>query len=219
MSIKRLAGVAMVATALMAPTLAQAQVTQYGSLAAYLAAVSSPGTDTYTGFSISGTTPSPINRTAGAYSYSASAAGGFFGAGTVGNPWLSTNNAVDPMVFSGFSSSVRGIGGNFFGSNINGGFQAGDIRIDWTEVGGASGFTILLNATTNSFFGVVSAGGGFTSFTVTSVQPAGAFLWGTVDNFVLGAAPTTTAPEPQTYALVAAGLLAMGVVARRRRIA
>lgn len=218
MRFRRLAGAAIVATALAAPTLVQAQVTQYNSLAAYLAAVGTTGVDTYTGFSVTGSTASPINRTAGAYSYTAAAqTSTFFGAGTVGDPWLSTNVATDAVTFSNFSSSVRGVGANLFGSNISGQFLAGSIRVDWTEVGGATGFTTLANATTSTFFGVVSAGGGFTSFTVTAVQPGEAFLWPTVDNLTLGAASITTAPEPQTYALVGAGLIAMGVASRCRR--
>ena len=107
---------ALAAVALMAASTSQAAITVYTNLAAFTAATSNPGTDTYTGFSILGQTTSPITRTAGAYTYTAATPGNFYGAGTTANPWLSTNQALDSITFSGFTSTVRGIGGNFFGS-------------------------------------------------------------------------------------------------------
>ena len=46
-----------------------AVITVYTSLAAFTTATTAPGTDTYTGFSITGVTNSPIVRTSGAYGY------------------------------------------------------------------------------------------------------------------------------------------------------
>lgn len=218
MRMTRLTGMALVAAAMVAPSTMKAQVTTYTTLASYLAAISAPGTDTYAGFNVSGTTSSPLSRNAGAYSYTAAASTStFFGAGTAGDPWLSTNIATDAVAFSNFSSGVRGVGGNFFGSDISGAFQSGGIQISWVVAGLGSGSTQLLNATTGTFFGVVS-NSAFTSFTVSAIQPTSGFLWPTVDNLTLGAAAITTAPEPQTYALVGVGLLVIGAVARRRRL-
>ena len=120
--LKPLALAALLATA----GAAQADITVYTSLAAFTAATTAPGTDTFAGFSIVGSTPSPITRTAGAYTYSADAgpAGSFFGGGSTANPFLSTNTATDLVSFFGFSPGVAGFGGNFFGSNVSGLFAA-----------------------------------------------------------------------------------------------
>ena len=202
-----------------APTAAHAQFTVHTSLASFLAAVGANGTDTYTGFSIVGSTPSPINRSAGAYNYTASATtSSFFGAGTTANPWLSTNTATDAITFSAFSSTVRGIGGNFFGSNIAGAFLAGDITLTATNASGSMVQT-LINASTSTFLGFVSSSA-ITSLVVSSVQPTGAFLWPTVDNLILAEArPGSVVPEPSTYALLGTGLLFIGGISRRRRAA
>lgn len=191
----------------------QAAITVYTSLAAFNAAVGIAGTDTYTGFSITGSTPSPVMRNAGPYAYTAAAApaGLFFGAGTTANPWLSTEAAQDAITFSGFSAGVVAAGGNFFGSNIAGLFAAGDVSLTATDGGGSVTQTIV-GATVGSFLGFVS-NGPLLSLRITAVQPTPAFLWPTVDNLVLAAA----IPEPHTYAMLLAGLGLVGFMARHRR--
>jgi hypothetical protein len=168
---------------------AQAAITVYTSQAAFLAAVTAPGIDTFIGFSITVSTPSPINRTAGPYSYTAAVSTtSFFGAGTTADPWLSTNTATDTITFNAFPANVRAIGGFFFGSNISGNSVTGDITVVATDGGGTSMQTIV-GATTSSFRGFVSTGP-LTSLTVTSVQPASGILWPTVNDFILA----TSAP-------------------------
>jgi PEP-CTERM motif len=191
--------------------------TLYTSAASFAAATTAPGVDTYTGFSITSSTPSPITRNAGAYTYTATAeTTTFFGAGTTANPWLSTNTATDSITFSNFIGGVTAIGGNFFGSDISGLFAAGDITLTATDSTGSTTFTIT-GATVNSFAGFVSSTTGFTSLVVRSVQPASGFLWPTVDNLTLAKTLVTAVPEPETYALMLAGLGVLGFVARRRR--
>ena len=192
-----------------------ASITVYTSQAAFNAAVTAPGVDTYTGFSITGATPSPIFRSAGAYNYTGSASTStFFGAGTTANPWLSTNVATDSITFDTFSGGVMAVGGNFFGSDISGLFAAGSVTLVATDGSGSSTQTIT-GATTTSFLGFVSSGA-MTSVVLTSVQPAaGVVLWPTADNLTLAMAAVV--PEPGTYAFMMAGLSVVGFMARRRR--
>ena len=92
----------------------------YTSQAAFLAAVTSAGVDTFAGFSITGTTPSPITRLAGGYGYTATVSTSTcYGAGTTAGPWLRTNRATDSVTCNAFSGSVSAIGGNFFGSDVS----------------------------------------------------------------------------------------------------
>ncbi len=196
---------------------AQAAITIYTSLAAFTAATTAPGTDTYTGLSITGSTPSPIIRTAGVYGYTANAtpAGTFFGAGTTANPWLSTNTATDTIVFNTFTGGSNGVGGNFFGSDVNGAFSAGNITLVATDSSGSVTQTII-GATTGSFLGFVSTTA-ITSLTVTSVQPQAGFLWPTVDNLVFAKRAVISAiPETGTWMMMLAGFGLVGGAMRRR---
>lgn len=189
----------------------------YTSQAGFTAATSAPGTDTYTGFSVSGPTPSPIVRNAGAYQYTAAVSTTtFFGAGSAANPWLSTNTATDTITFSGFTNGAQAISGNFFGSNIGGAYQIGSIMLTATDLSGSVSQTIV-NASTSSFLGFVS-NSALLSLTVSAVQPSDGFLWPTVDNLTLAraAGPTNPVPEPGSIALLLAGLGIMAVLTRRR---
>lgn len=196
-----------------------AALTVVTSLASFTSGTTATGTDGFTGLSITGSTPSPLLRatqTGTAYNYSATAeTTSFFGAGTTANPWLSTNTATDSVLFSGFAGSIRAIGGNFFGSNIAGLFQAGDVTLTAVDSFGATLTQTITGATTTSFLGFFSTGT-ITTLTLSSVQPlGGGFLWPTVDNLVMG--QLAPIPEPGTYALMFAGLAAVGAMVRRRK--
>lgn len=200
---------------------AQAAITVYTSAAAFAAATTAPGVDTYAGFSITGSTPSPITRTAGAYGYTGTVSTTtFFGGGTTANPFLSTNTATDTMTFNAFTGGVEAAGGNFFGSDLAGSYALGDITITATDGSGTVTQTIV-GATTSSFLGFVSSGP-LTSVTVTSVQPVGAFLWPSLDNFVLAkraAVVVPQVPESSTWFMMIAGFGLVGGAMRRRSTA
>lgn len=193
---------------------ANATLTVYTSSAGFLAAASSVGTDTFAGFSLIGTTPSPIVRSAGPYTYTGTATGGFFGGGTSGDPFLSTNLALDSMAFGSFSGGVSAIGGNFFTSNISGLYAPGSITVSVTDSFGATASQTISPAgiLTGSYLGFTS-NGTITGMTVTAVQPATP-IWPSVDNLALGIA--VAVPEPGTYAMLLAGIAVLGFIAHRR---
>ena len=216
-----------IAAALLASSVSHATLVIYTNQASFLSAVTTPGIDTFTGFSISGTTTSPINRTAGSYTYTASSSSSsstssFFGAGTVANPWLSTNGAFDTILFNNFGAGVSAIGGLFFGSDILGNFLAGkSISITADDNNSSPVTQLITNSTTGSFLGFISDGL-ITSLSVTAVQTEGqAFVWPTVDNLTLagrGSVPEQgTVPEPGTLVLAATAFGLMGAAARRRK--
>jgi hypothetical protein len=184
----------------------------YTSLTSFMSVTSGAGTDTFDNVSITTSTSTPLARTAGVYGYTATATdGAFFGAGSDPDHWLSTDSATASIVFSGFSSGVQAVGGFFFGSDVFGAYAPGSILLSATDATGTIS-QLITAASTTSFIGFLSSGG-LTSLTVTAVEPGGDFfLWPTVNSLVLSAA----VPEPSTYALILAGLAALGWSVRRR---
>ena len=212
---KFLAGIAL---ALGLSSNANAAITVFTDQASYLAAISAPATDTFQNFVITGTTPSPQTRAVGAYGYTMAVVSGttdlFFGAGTVANPWLSTDAANATIGFSNFTGDVFGVGGNFFGSNITGAFAAGDVTLTATDADGTVSQTIL-NAGMSSFLGFVSTSG-ITGMTLASSQGNGP-LWPTADNLTLGGQLGSAVPEPATWAMMIIGFGAVGSMVRNSR--
>lgn len=194
---------------------AQAGLVTFSSFAAFEAATTARGTDTFTGISTGIFTSSPVNRSAGAYSYRATAAGGFFASGTAANPELSPNTANDAMIFSLFSPGISAIGGNFFTSNISGQPVTGNVNLTAVDTEGSI-MNLLVNTSPSTFFGFVSTTS-LVSLTVSAGQSTTGPTWASVDNLTLGLRETTsTVPEPATLALAVFALIAAGASARRR---
>lgn len=184
---------------------ASAQITVYTDRNAFLAAVGGYGVDTYDDLDID-LYDSPFARNAGAYSYTASAPGGLYGAGSGADGWLSTNVDSDGIVFSNFAPGVTGFGGYFFGSDVLGSFLPGGTLLFSASNGTTLNYT-LSNATTSSFLGFVSSSP-LSSVTLSS----GGDYWVTANDVTL-AMPV---PEPETYAMMLLGLGVVGWMRRRR---
>jgi len=181
------------ASMLLLASTANAAITVYTTQASFDAATLAPGVDGYNGFLIAGTTPSPITRSAGAYSYQAAAPGNYSGAGKPANPWLSTFIRTATVTFDNFPSSVRGVGGLFFTSDSSGAFAAGNITVAARDSSGTVSQTIV-NSTTGSFLGFVSTTG-MLSLTVTAVQTGGEInRWATIDDLRLAQAAVGELP-------------------------
>lgn len=193
---------------------AQAAFTVYTTQVSFLAAVTGSATDTFEDLPSIDPVPGPLDRTVGDYGYTASVGPNsptFYTAGLF-NVWLSTNNALDTITFDNFSGGVNAIGGRFFGSTAEGTFDRGEsVLITATDAGGTVSQTIV-DATRFSFLGFVSDSA-ITSLTVSAVQPSSGFVWPAVNNLVLA----SVVPEPETYALLLAGLAGIGMLVRRRR--
>ncbi len=209
-SLKPLAAAALIGTA----GLAHASFTVYTTQTSFMSAVSGAVTDTFEDLPTITAVPGPLERSVGGFNYTASEGPNsptFYTAGAF-NVWLSTQNALDSITFDGFGGAVGAIGGRFFGSNVRGLIdRAESILISATDADGTVSQTIV-TANRFSFLGFVSDGA-ISSLTVSAVQPGDHFVWPAVNNLVLA----SVVPEPETYALLLAGLAGMGMLLRRRR--
>lgn len=214
-----LPGLHALAALLLASGTAQAAITVYTSQASYLAAISAPGTDTFDDLTIGTFVPGPISRTAGAYGYTANTnpLAGFFVAGSGSDAWLSTDDALDTILFLSFSGGVKGAGAFFFANNDAGLFTPGNITVSASDAGGSVTRSIT-GATTSSFLGFVSSTG-LTGMELFTEQPARGFVWPTINDLTLGmeAGGTTVIPLPGSFALMAPVLLLAGLACNRRR--
>ena len=214
----RLYSLLLAGAAVTASTAANATVTVYTSLAAFTAATSAQGTDTFNNLTPGAQLAASLNRTAGAYSYTVSdSATVLYGAGSAGDPWLSNDTNAAQIIFNNFSSGVSAIGANFFGSDFSGAFVAAPLGLTVT-VTDASGTVSqsLISPTTSTFLGFVSTGG-LSQLTVQATVPSSSY-WATVNNLVLAQrAATGAVPETATWAMMLVGFGMMGAAIRYRR--
>lgn len=200
-----------------------AAISVFDTRLSFLAATTSEGVDTFTGFSTTAFTQSPTTRTAGTvnlYSYTATAGtGNFIGAGPVANPALSTQLSTS-ITFDNFTGGAMAIGGLFYDTNAVGSTVMGGITLVATDALGATFTQVLTALDAPTFFGFVSDST-ITSLIMTAKQPANLNLqrFATVDNlrFAKGNLPAVSpVPEPETYALMFGGLCSIAFMTRRR---
>jgi hypothetical protein len=199
---------------------AHAAITVYTTQASYLAAISAPGLDTFDNLDPTDSLSTPQNRTAGAYAYTASVAPNsiFFPAGSSGGDvWLSSDDRNDTITFDGFSANVRGVGGYFFRTNIGGRLSSVEATINLSATDASGTVTqALFNPTFTSFVGFVSTGELTNVKLWVGSEGTGVdSVWAAANDLTLGATPPI--PEPETYALMLAGLALLTAVGRARR--
>ena len=222
-----------IAALLTATGAAQAAITFHTTQESFLAAVGQAGVDTFSELDpfvpfIGPPLLGPLSRNAGPFSYSVTTTTGELRAGFRSGAifggenqiWLESFRTQDTLIFSDFPSGVAGLGGNFFNTTFGGGVGAGvfgGVGITASDADGTA--SVLLRSTSlSTFLGVVSTTG---SLSFVSAESLPFFLESpftpvAVDNLMLA----TAIPEPQTYALMLAGLAgfaSVGVMARRRQ--
>jgi hypothetical protein len=207
-------------------TSANAAITVYTSQAAFLSAISTAETDTFLGLSTTSSTSSPIARTTGTYTYTATTSAqdsegvfGFYAGGTSTDPFLAPSYAFNTITFSNFGGGVSALAGNFFASNSRNRYQGGEIMVSVVDQSGVFSKTISpASMSSGSFLGFVTTET-MVSLRISTVPSFTAPLWASVDNLILASANqavlTPSIPEPENYALM---LTSLGVLVSTSKI-
>jgi hypothetical protein len=199
------------ACAVAAAAAAHADITVLTDRTAFLNMVTGSAKDTFDDLAMTEKV-SPLNRTAGAYSYQVNAGSGdagFYPSGSGSDIWLSPTMSTDAVTFSGFSPGVYGFGGSFFGTDSFGSFMPGQ-TIVLSAVSGADSETFTLsNAAQDSFVAFMSDHP-LTSVSFQNMETDGTVYWAAANDVVLAAVP-----EPATWSMLVGGL-GVAALARRR---
>lgn len=156
---------------------------------------------------------SPHPFSGGGFSYSASTPNGFYnlldpGDSTNTDVWLSTNQLVDPIVFTITSGNVTAIGGFFFLTNGQPAVTSGTVTATLGD-----GTTELISSPGPSNFVGFTTSSGIASLTITPSSGT----YATVNDLTVGQAQVAAVPEPGTLALGLTALGLGGLASLRRR--
>jgi hypothetical protein len=195
---------------------AQADITVFTDRASFAAAVSSSQlVDTFDDLPVGLYVAAlPLVRSVGRISAGSSAGIDTFSGvdGGGGDMWLSTSHPGQSVGFwnlnARYGPAGAGVGGNFFGTDDFGAVAPGTIDVTILATDGSETVR-LVNPTPDTFVGFVAS-----SPVQISVTPIEGLFHVTANNFTLAPA----VPEPETYAMLLAGLGLLGFVARRRNI-
>jgi MYXO-CTERM domain-containing protein len=160
----------------------------------HAAGVSTTNFANYQGF-----TPTSYSGTLGGVTWTSHATGGLYAQGGV----MSTNNAGETLYFD-LGSGVKGLGGNFFATDLNFNFVPSTVLIGLSD---GSGFVGSVSAS-NQFTGFWSTGAAITSVSIQVEGATAAAIYPAASSLSLA-----VVPAPGALALVGAA----GLVARRRR--
>jgi hypothetical protein len=192
--------------------------TIYTNQASFLAATA-PGyyLETFNSLPQDTTIPSPINFSGNGFSYSASAAGGFFNVGPSGDTWLSTDQPLTDIVFTLTSNNITSVGGYFFLTETFGHVTGGTVTVTLND---GSTFSIS-NPSSTSFIGFTSAIPILSltvhpEFALSGIDGEGEdLLFATVNDFIVGGPKGSAVPEGGSSALLL-GIAALGAIGARR---
>ncbi|MEP6780029.1 MAG: PEP-CTERM sorting domain-containing protein [Gemmatimonadaceae bacterium] len=141
---------------------------------------------------------------------------GALGTGTLSGATVNNGailNTGSPFSFSiAFSQMLNGFGADFFSGQFGGSATFHFFN------GATPTYTTGLYSFIGSFRGVIPTGGAFNRVDITEVPigQSSPSLFSSLDNLTVGVI-TSTVPEPSSIALLGAGILALGIVARRKK--
>lgn len=221
-SLQTLGRATLLAALMLAGAGAQAAVVVFTDRSAFQAAMDHTGTDQFTDLAGSGLLPGPVQRSAGALGYQASAVdlagygpgqgvdGLYTLDGSGGNTWLSTNFAGDiaGLRFSGFGAGTRGIGGFFFGTDFDGALATGLLNFTLEDQSGI--FNYAWSGSPSSFLAFASDSA-VLSLTISAAHGQQG-LFATASALEIG-----VVPEPGVPALLSIAAMAMLLARRRQR--
>lgn len=189
---------------------ASADITVSTNFAAFVASTGG-STDSFSDLTINtDLNVTSITRSAGPYSYAASAQSNLFVVAAAGSIGLSTGIPTDSITFGGFATPVLAVGANFYASNILGELTSGALTVVATDINGLVRTQSVAGNSLTGFVGFFSDAP--LASVVVSLALANEERYVTVDNVVLSAVP-----EASTWLLMLAGGAAVLRIGARRR--